>query len=78
MVLKLLPVAMTPLSHNKIQIWGDNGKEVSVRDLIIAGVYSVLAVGAVFGLLGINNLTDDQARTPPACSHMPRTYNLTS
>jgi len=59
--LKLLPVALTELSHIKLYIWGDSNHPVSVQDLVIASLYSVLAVASVFGLATINELVDEQA-----------------
>lgn len=59
--LKLLPAALTPLSHDSLTIWGGKGKSVNLRDLIIASLYSILAVGAVFVLQRIEELEEERS-----------------
>eukprot|EP00966_Prymnesium_polylepis_P141412 3265671-Prymnesium_polylepis.1 len=45
--------ARVPSPAAQLTIYGDDGKTVNVRDLIIAGLYSVLAIASVFGLVRV-------------------------
>jgi len=53
LVLKMLPIALIPLSDRTVDIFG---KPVRDPDLIVGSLYSALAIAAVFGLTRIDSL----------------------
>lgn len=59
LALKVLPLALLPLSSHTLQIYG---KEVSEPNLIVGSLYSVLAIGSIFGLVYIQDLRDADAK----------------
>jgi len=54
-LLKVFPVLLLPVSHNEV-VAAASGKRVATSDLIVAVVYSVVAVGACILLRNIDDL----------------------